>query len=759
MQYQERTPTLMANDSSVGTHSWTQVDNAKVDDGEYAELATINSASTLTSNYLKASEFDFNIPDTATILGIEVYFKKWRALVCSDGTVKLIDSSGAYSSDNGAIAGEWPDEPTYVKHGSQGSLWGLTWTPADINSGNFGVVLSARVAGFGLWPGAIDAIRIRVYYEFADLAAEPIPTTYMAKISRNGRYLGMLPGVVDNFKLAEETNTAFSTMQFEVSDTFDHLQDEPQYITAESGAILTTEDGAYITTEGTPDVIGNTNPNALIRNNNDIVMVEVSTNYPSGKVVFDGWITTYRAKSGGGEDKITVMCQSHGTEFDNYLIKSGDSSLASQLTQDIRFTGAYWGAAWAQVITPSTSMALDKVKLKLNISAGTPPEVTVALCQGDPSLDFITVIGGVTSYTLGGSNQVLATTNANTISETSLTVKTFTFATQQNLVAGTSYYLRLFFQQAESPYLGIGASTSLASAPLGRFYFAGLNSNNTSAALATSGTTMAMYVDLITSSGNTTSAYSNQDPTAILRDIMDNYAGQGGQLTYTSATTELTGLTRSYTFRMNTILEGLRKCLDLAPSDFYFYVDPATSVLYFKETSARADHIIVYGKQAQEIEIEASADDVKNSVFFTGGDTGAGTNVFVEVTDEDAIEDNAGRVGLARITDNNVPDTPTATVLAENYKDGNKAEKYHTVIVVNNDKYDTHLYRPGHTLGFQGYSHFINSLVIQIVRVERHPDYAVLTVGSLPARTGAYVEEALRRIRAIETVDNPDAPS
>lgn len=137
---------------------------------------------------------------------------------------------------------------------------------------------------------------------------------------------------------------------------------------------------------------------------------------------------------------------------------------------------------------------------------------------------------------------------------------------------------------------------------------------------------------------------------------------------------------------------------------------------------------------------------------------GAGASIYA-VIGEDAIEDNAGRVGLARITDSNVDDSPTGTVLAENYIEANKDEKNATVIQVLDKKYDTWLIRPGHTIGFQGYGNFINSFIIRVARIERHGDYAILTIGSLPPRTAAVVEEAMRRLNAIETMDNPSAPS
>jgi hypothetical protein len=77
---------------------------------------------------------------------------------------------GVVGSTNRAIAGAWPTSAlTYQSYGGSSDLWGETWTPADINASNFGLVLSVNCAD----PDdnedqcLVDHFRITVFYSVA----------------------------------------------------------------------------------------------------------------------------------------------------------------------------------------------------------------------------------------------------------------------------------------------------------------------------------------------------------------------------------------------------------------------------------------------------------------------------------------------------------------------------------------------------------------------------------------------------------------
>jgi hypothetical protein len=128
------------------------------------------------SDRLHATGFNFAIPATATILGIEAQVVRstngvapeisnitdWEVLLLKAGTPQL-----AFNQAN--QVGTWPlraEEQSGI-YGGPTDLWANTWTPADINDVGFGLAFSTRRIAV---PGALDqsasinSISLRIFY-------------------------------------------------------------------------------------------------------------------------------------------------------------------------------------------------------------------------------------------------------------------------------------------------------------------------------------------------------------------------------------------------------------------------------------------------------------------------------------------------------------------------------------------------------------------------------------------------------------------
>jgi len=157
-------PGTMEDDATNGTVAWTNPDDAKVSDSNYAYV------SIGTSHYLKATNFGFAIPAGATITGILAEIQKFPAgnnYDVKDSEVKIIKSDGTIGTTNRAnTTTKWPAGLAYYSYGSSSDLWGENWTVADINDIDFGIAISAIVGagGGGQQYARIDHIRITVYY-------------------------------------------------------------------------------------------------------------------------------------------------------------------------------------------------------------------------------------------------------------------------------------------------------------------------------------------------------------------------------------------------------------------------------------------------------------------------------------------------------------------------------------------------------------------------------------------------------------------
>lgn len=121
------------------------------------------------SRYLQASNFGFSIPANSAIEGIKVEIERSK----SQGTGAVRDS-GNYGvrlvkggTIQGAIRSEddnWSASDSYEDYGGSSDLWGLSWTAADINASNFGVVLAAQHVSGAAATARVDHVRITVYY-------------------------------------------------------------------------------------------------------------------------------------------------------------------------------------------------------------------------------------------------------------------------------------------------------------------------------------------------------------------------------------------------------------------------------------------------------------------------------------------------------------------------------------------------------------------------------------------------------------------
>jgi len=165
------------DDSSIGTIAWSNPSNALAQNDTYA-TASLTKTDPI-SHYLKVTNLGFNISSGATIKGIVMEVDRYAsgttggpASKVSDNSIKLV-KGGAIGGDEKSTSASWPASDTnyYQSYGSSSDLWGLAWSPADINNSGFGVVISAiKDSSAHDRTAYVDHIRITVYYNSAPVA-------------------------------------------------------------------------------------------------------------------------------------------------------------------------------------------------------------------------------------------------------------------------------------------------------------------------------------------------------------------------------------------------------------------------------------------------------------------------------------------------------------------------------------------------------------------------------------------------------------
>lgn len=151
-----------ADDSAVGTVTWSNPGNVTASDNTYA-TAAVNST---TSHYLKATNFGFSIPAGSTIDGVVVEWeRKANTGGAVDNSVKLVKAGSVTGSDKSTGAW-WSTTESFVSFGASNDLWGATLSASDVNDSTFGAALSGK-STFGSITLSVDSCRITVYYTAA----------------------------------------------------------------------------------------------------------------------------------------------------------------------------------------------------------------------------------------------------------------------------------------------------------------------------------------------------------------------------------------------------------------------------------------------------------------------------------------------------------------------------------------------------------------------------------------------------------------
>ena len=193
LQYVKNTivgpPTGVSYDFA-GNYGWQSMGYIYALDGNYVTAGGSNGQ---TSANLRINGYTLFVPSDATITGISatVYRKATAASSTNitDYAIRLVKPDGAsFSSGNRAdTATPWPTSVTAKTYGGANDLWGESWTPADVNSSNFGLAIANQTndpSAFGVI-GQVDYVTVTVYYAVGTTTAVAVSDSVSTSESRS----------------------------------------------------------------------------------------------------------------------------------------------------------------------------------------------------------------------------------------------------------------------------------------------------------------------------------------------------------------------------------------------------------------------------------------------------------------------------------------------------------------------------------------------------------------------------------------------
>ena len=184
------------NNANGGTIAW----NASTYQASY-NVGGLPPPGAANTEYLAFTNFGFNLPSTATILGVIVTVNNQGTYYnaqtqrgqppdifpqVTDSSIKLIKAGTPGGTDHSAGAA-WGQSyfpgfgatpiPQTVTYGNSGDLWGETLAYSDVNNTGFGVAIAANMLNGGGAPNSpavaqINSVTIQIYYSTGTFASD-----------------------------------------------------------------------------------------------------------------------------------------------------------------------------------------------------------------------------------------------------------------------------------------------------------------------------------------------------------------------------------------------------------------------------------------------------------------------------------------------------------------------------------------------------------------------------------------------------------
>lgn len=627
--------------------------------------------------------------------------------------------------------------------------WGKTSiSQADLN--NLIVAFTASsiggVDGTGVF---VDTAYLIIYWHI-DLVNAPanVPTRIDYKVySNDGVFLGNLPDVSSRLAFSQDVNSAGSSIEINCGQ---FIQNEitTSPLQTEAGTNILTEDSQDILTELNDQKIalGGSDDRVLYKNGNRIKAILYNYWYPNGKQMFSGQVNKI-ALSYGGDYSVKMTVYSDGIDLDNYLLQPTSSfSYTDDVVQTVNNTstgidatiigGGKPGTAthWTSLGQLFKTGAIQRIGAVILYGIGMNLKLTLRL--GSSTGEIVATASGGRSGTVGQipfyfTNPVNVSPNTNYF----FSVEVDLTGVPNNVTAAGTIY-----RTTTNPYADGEAYISTNSAPSW--------SNSIGGDL--------YFITQSATLGNTVVTYTSQDPvTGMVASALSSYNLRGGMIT--ARDLSAAGISLTYAFNSSTILEVIKKALELSPVGYYSYVDLGTAEIDIANSSETADFVITRGKNINKLDLVLTIENISNILLLSGGEIGGGDNLLRTYNDQNSITRYGSRTRIK--SDNRITLSDTADAQGETYIEENAEEQQETVVTVLNSDMDITLLTPGKTIGFRNYGQLIDQLVLQIVRRDYNPDSVTLTLGRLPVRMNDVIASINLALKYQETYNNPTSPS
>jgi len=501
---------------------------------------------------------------------------------------------------------------------------------------------------------------------------------------------------------------------------------------------------------------------SVILFNNFVRILIFDNEAPNGEIIFTGYIDSYTVDH--DEENISVMVRSHGAKLKDLIVYGASSIVASNYVFDSELRldpeddpGIPTFACVDTFTTAGGTTQLDAIKLRVYM-------YTVAVMQLSVHTSLADAKAGTNALgTVTGQRGAFWAH-----------IETFTFGEAIPVSGSTAYWLRITNTGGPTPPSAIDGPVFLS-------YDDSSGSLESYDGTTWTSETGTLYYDIYENSLNTSVTYA-QELATTLKDIISQSANENSIIDYSPLSLQITGITDSYTFNTNTMLEAIKKIYDMAEEDWQWYIDPATNLLHFKEAPIIEDHTFTKGTSLISLVADKRSNEIYSDILFVGGDPGGG--ILYKRYTNNTTHENYGRRYL-RYYDGRVTVEATADQIADTLLEKHGIPELRVKITVqdntnNSGGYDIESIKLGDgvrllNVGETNYSLWdigifdasywdfninqLSTIVFRISYIEYRLDEARIWLNVSPKSVSDIVGNTSNEFETDRYLDNPTAPT
>lgn len=242
----------------------------------------------------------------------------------------------------------------------------------------------------------------------------------------------------------------------------------------------------------------------------------------------------------------------------------------------------------------------------------------------------------------------------------------------------------------------------------------------------------------------------------IFRTLIDDYQDEtiNPKINYAQGSLTLTSTTTEYKFEFVTYREAIDILKELAPPNWWWYVDE-WGTIYFETKPTTPTHEFIIGRHIGSLKIERSLEKAKNVVFFYDDGTNSANKILKCYADNASTAEYDRRV--VKMIDNRVKVSTDIDKFAEGFISEHKDPDIKVIaeILDNNENeygYDIESINPGETCRFLNLDQSLVDIVednMLITKVEYSLDKVILEVEPMEAGVILRQEETSERVDEI----------